>query len=198
MDPTQAPPPASSHGRAEPVSALVDTIGDERTPNEACPQRVLVATDASPTSAAAELAGIELSSRVGASLVFLSVIDPSRLRLPGGLFHTRVDQVRAQRESALASSVATARQLGIAAQFLIWEGDPGASVIDAAEAEDADFIIVGSHARGPVGRLLLGSVSSHVVDHAHRPVVVVRPGQRLDDVLPDFAPEGACEREDRR
>jgi nucleotide-binding universal stress UspA family protein len=165
----------------------VSTFGDERTPSGSCPERVLVATDTSLTSAAAELAGMELSSRVGASLVFLSVIDPSRLRLPGGLFHTRVDQVRALRESALARSVANARQLGIAAQFLIWEGDPGASVIDAAEAEGADLIIVGSHGRGPVGRLLLGSVSSHVVAHAHVRVVVVRPGQRLDDVFPDCA-----------
>jgi nucleotide-binding universal stress UspA family protein len=174
---------ASSRAWVEPVSAVIDTVGDERTANKAYPQRVLVATDTTPTSAAAELVGIELSSRVGASLVFLSVIDPSQLRLPGGIFHTRVDQVRAQRESALAKSVANARQIGIAAQFLIWEGNPGASVIDAAEAEGADLIIVGSHDRGAVGRLLLGSVSSYVVDHGHQPVLVIRPGQRLDDVF---------------
>lgn len=148
------------------------------------PKRVLVATDTSATSAAAEQAGIELSSRVGASLILLSVIDPSRLRLPGGLFHTRVDQARAERESAVARVVASARQRGVAAHYLIWEGDPGASVIEAAEAEGADLIVVGSHDRGPVGRLLLGSVSSYVVDHARRPVVVIRPSQRLDDVWP--------------
>jgi nucleotide-binding universal stress UspA family protein len=148
------------------------------------PRRVLVATDTSWTSAAAEEAGIELSSRVGADLVFLSVIDPSRLRLPGGLFHTRVDQVRAELEWALAKVVAKARESGVVTQFLIWEGDPGACVGDAAEAEAADVILVGSHGRGPVGRLLLGSVSSYVVDHGRLPVVVVRPGQRLDDVWP--------------
>jgi nucleotide-binding universal stress UspA family protein len=147
------------------------------------PGRVLVATDTSATSAAAEAAGIELSSRVGASLVFVSVIDPARLRLPGGLFHTRVDQVRAQRESALTRSVSSARQVGVAAQFLIWEGDPGVSVIEAADAEDADVVVVGSHSRGAVGRLLLGSVSSYVVEHSRRPVMVIRPGQRLDDIL---------------
>jgi nucleotide-binding universal stress UspA family protein len=156
----------------------------EEHAREPRPQRVLVATDTSQASTGAEQAGLELSSRVGASLIFLSVIDPSGLRLPGGLFHTRVDQVRTQRESALARSVAKARQLGVDAQFLIWEGDPGSSVIEAAEAEGADVIIVGSHARGPVGRLLLGSVSSHVVLGASRPVVVIRPGQRLDDVWP--------------
>ena len=161
--------------------------GETRHPESGL-QRVLVATDTSATSAAAERAGVELASRVGASLILLSVIDPSRLRLPGGLFHTRVDQIRSDRETALARSVDAARQQGIAAQYLIWEGDPGASVIDAAEAEGADVIVVGSHARGPVGRLLLGSVSSHLVAHAPRPVLVIRPSQRLDDVWPVAVP----------
>ena len=147
-------------------------------------KRVLVATDTCSTSAGAERAGIELSARLGASLILLSVIDPTRLRLPGGLFHTRVDQVRSDRESALVTVVTQARQLGIAAQFLIWEGDPGASVIEAAESEGADIIVIGSHARGPIGRLLLGSVSSYVVAHGRQPVIVIRPGQRLDDAWP--------------
>jgi nucleotide-binding universal stress UspA family protein len=148
------------------------------------PRRVLVATDARATSSGAEQAGVQLAARAGASLIFLSVIDPSRLRLPGGLFHTRVDQVRAQRESALSRVVENARRHGVSAQFLIWEGDPGASVIEAAAAEAADVIVVGSHDRGPVGRLLLGSVSAHVVEHSARQVVVIRPGQELDDVWP--------------
>jgi len=95
-----------------------------------------------------------------------------------------------QRESALAKVVAQARESRVAAQFLIWEGDPGSVVIEAAEAEGADVIIVGSHDRGPVGRLLLGSVSSYVVDHSRRPVVVIRPGQRLADVWPVVASAG--------
>lgn len=143
--------------------------------------RVLVATDTTAASVGAERAGIELALRMGASLIVLYVIDPSRLRLTGGLFHTRVDQVRAVRESALARIVADAREVGVAAQFLIWEGDPGACVLEAAEAEGADVIVVGSHGRGRVGRLLLGSVSSVVVDRARRPVVVIRPDQSLDD-----------------
>lgn len=155
------------------------------------PRRVLVATDASATSAAAELAGVEIAAQVGASLVFVSVIDPSGLRLPGGLFHTRVDQVRSQREAALARNVAKARERGVATQFLIWEGDPGSSVIDAAEAEGADLIVVGSHNRGPIGRRLLGSVSSYVLRHARGQVVVIRPDQGLADVWP-LHPDGGA------
>jgi nucleotide-binding universal stress UspA family protein len=152
------------------------------------PRRVLVATDTSWTSTAAETAGIELAAWANAQLILLSVIDPARLRLPGGLFHTRVDQVRGERESALAKVVARARESGVVAQFLIWEGDPGVCVSDAAEAEGADVILVGSHGRGPVGRLLLGSVSSYVVAHGRLPVVVVRPGQQLVDIWPFALP----------
>ena len=165
--------------------ATFETATERRTTR----RLVLLATDTSATSASAERAGVELAARIGANLILLSVIDPSRLRLPGGVFHTRVDQVRTERESALARIVEDARRHGVSALFLIWEGDPGAVVIEAAEAEGADVIVVGSHARGPVGRLLLGSVSSYVVDHAKRTVVVVRPGQRVDDVWPiDISP----------
>jgi nucleotide-binding universal stress UspA family protein len=154
------------------------------------PRLVLVATDTSTTSASAERAGIELAARVGAGLILLTVIDPARLRLPGGLFHTRVDQVRSERGPALARIVEDARSHGVSALSLIWEGDPGTVVIEAAEAEGADVIVVGSHARGAVGRLLMGSVSAYVVDHSRRTVVVIRPDQRLDDVWPIDRPHG--------
>jgi nucleotide-binding universal stress UspA family protein len=171
-----------------PVAQVIGTSGEQGV---STPRRVLVATDTSAASASAERAGLELAAKVGASLICVSVIDPSRFRLPGGLFHTRVDQVRGQRESALIGIVATARQRGVVAQYLIWEGDPGASLIEAAEAESADVIVVGSHERGPIGRLLLGSVSSYVVDHGQQQVIVIRPGQRLADVWPVAASE-AC------
>ena len=189
MDPSSQLSTASYSRRSEAPSLPLATAQREDVP--APPRRVLVATDASATSAGAERAGVEIAAQVGASLVFVSVIDPSRLRLPGGLFHTRVDQVRSQREVALAGIVARARELGVAAQFLIWEGEPGSSVIDAADAEGADLIVVGSHNRGPIGRRVLGSVSSYVVRHARGQVVVVRPGQNLADVWPGSPESGA-------
>ena len=164
---------------------MTTTEAETRQPR---PQRILVATDGTPTSSGAEQAAVELAALERATLIVLSVIDPSRLRLPGGLFVSRVDQVRAERERELSKLVDRARQSGVSAQFLIWQGDPGTVVLEAAEAEHADLVVVGSHDRGPVGRLLLGSVSSHVVAHAAVPVLVIRPGQPLVDVWPQAIP----------
>lgn len=136
--------------------------------------KVLLATDLSPASEGATDEAFELAGRLGASLLAVSVIDPGQLRLPGGRFGQRVDQVRTERETVAQELVARGRHLGIRVDFLIWEGEPGESIVAAAEAEGADLIIVGSHGRGAVGRFLIGSVSDHVVRNAPCPVLVVR------------------------
>jgi len=138
--------------------------------------RILLATDLSAASAGAADEALELAARLDASLLAVSVIDPSQLRLPGGRFGQRVDQVRSAREAVAQELVARGRRMGVPVTFLIWEGEPGESIVDAAEAERADLIVVGSHGRGAVGRFLIGSVSDHVVRHAPCPVLVVRSG----------------------
>jgi nucleotide-binding universal stress UspA family protein len=70
--------------------------------------------------------------------------------------------------------VGRGRQLGVVVRSLVWQGEPGPAILEAADAEDVDLIVVGSHGRGAVGRLLVGSVSEHVIRHAERPVMVVR------------------------
>jgi nucleotide-binding universal stress UspA family protein len=135
---------------------------------------VVLATDLSPTSEAATNAAMDLAATLGARLLAVSVVDPGTLRVPGGRYLVRVDQVRAERERFAQVLVARGRSLGVAVDFLVWEGDPGEAIIDAAQAEGADMIVVGSHGRGTVGRFLIGSVSDHVVRHASCPVLVVR------------------------
>jgi nucleotide-binding universal stress UspA family protein len=135
---------------------------------------VVLATDLSPTSEAATTAAMDLAATLGARLLAVSVVDPGTLRVPGGRYLVRVDQVRAERERFAQVLVARGRSLGVAVDFLVWEGDPGEAIIDAAQAEGADMIVVGSHGRGTVGRFLIGSVSDHVIRHASCPVLVVR------------------------
>lgn len=145
----------------------------QRRPRRAV-QRVLLATDLSPASEGATRQAIDLAHDLGASLLVVSVIDPDA-RGTLGARGERMDQRRAARELAAQAVVVRGRQAGIAVSFLIWEGDPGPAIVEAAAAEEADLVVVGSHGRGRVGRFMLGSVSDHVVRNATAPVLVVRP-----------------------
>ena len=71
-----------------------------------------------------------------------------------------------------------ARAADVTAEFLIWTGDPGSSITAAAEAEGADLVVVGTRGRSGAERMLLGSVSDHVVRNAACPVLLVRPTER--------------------
>jgi nucleotide-binding universal stress UspA family protein len=67
-------------------------------------------------------------------------------------------------------------------------GHPAQVIADLAESEDADLIVAGSHGRGPVTDLLLGSFTSHLLKVAQRPVLIVpwRP-HRTHPESPDSA-----------
>jgi nucleotide-binding universal stress UspA family protein len=137
-------------------------------------RRILLATDLSEASEGASLQALDLAHDLGSALLIVSVIDPGSLRLPGGRFGTRVDQVRTRREETAQELVSRGRSAGVHVNFLIWDGDPGESIVEAARSEQVDLVVVGSHGRGSVGRFLIGSVSDYVVRHAHCPVLVVR------------------------
>jgi nucleotide-binding universal stress UspA family protein len=136
-------------------------------------RRMLLATDLSEASEGATKQAIELARDLGATLLVVSVIDPAVHGAAGGRVE-RMDQRRRSRETAAQEVVVRGRRAGVPVSFMIWEGEPGPSIVDAATSEQVDMVIVGSHGRGPMGRLLIGSVSEHVVRNAPCPVLVVR------------------------
>jgi len=136
-------------------------------------RRILLATDLSPASDGAAIQAIELAHDLGAELLVVSVIDSPTIRAVG-LGSQRPDVVRASREIAAQALVGRGRAAGVRVTFLIWDGDPGQSIVDAATSEQVDLVVVGSHGRGAVGRFLVGSVSEYVVRNARCPVLVVR------------------------
>jgi nucleotide-binding universal stress UspA family protein len=136
--------------------------------------QIVLATDLSSASEAATDEAFRLAAGLHARLLAVCVIDLRTLELPGGKFRRRIDQERGRLEAAAAELVARGRRDHVATKFLIWEGDPAEAIIDAAESEGADVIVVGSHGRGALGRALIGSVSDQIVRRAPCPVLVVR------------------------
>jgi nucleotide-binding universal stress UspA family protein len=63
---------------------------------------------------------------------------------------------------------------GLTADTAVREGDPRSAIVDEAEEWQADLIVVGSHGRTGLTRMLLGSVATAVVNHAKCSIEVVR------------------------
>jgi nucleotide-binding universal stress UspA family protein len=135
--------------------------------------RILLATDLSTSSEGASDEAIQLARALGAELLAVSVIDSER-PAPFERQSARMDQRRAARELAAQVLVVRGRRAGVPTSFLVWEGDPGPSIVDAADAEAADLVVIGSRGRNRLERAVLGSVSDHVLRHAHCPVLIVR------------------------
>lgn len=153
-------PASASTGHAQTLPARIRTI--------------LLASDLSSASANAEELAFELATRLDGALLLVSVIDPSGLWLPTGGYRQRIDQAREARQIAAQGIVDRGRRVGVPIRTLIWEGDPAESIVEAAIAEGVDLIVVGSHQRRGVDRLVMGSVSEQVVRTSPVPVVVAR------------------------
>jgi nucleotide-binding universal stress UspA family protein len=139
---------------------------------------ILLASDLSSASVNAEDLAFELAGRLESSLLLVSVIDPRGLWLPTGGYRQRMDQARDARQIAAMGVVERGHRDGVSIRTLIWEGDPAESIVEAAIAEDVDLIVVGSHQRRGVDRLVMGSVSEQVVRTSPVPVVVARRAPR--------------------
>jgi len=146
--------------------------------------QILVPVDGSPTAEQALREAIALARRSGARLRLLHVVD--ELAYVNGFesamnyLNEIVPLMREAGEKLLARGCAQARAQGVEADSVLVEQGPGA-VCDhvAAQARlcKADLLVVGSHGRRGVGRLLLGSDAEQIVRHAPVPVLVVRAPQ---------------------
>lgn len=168
-----APAPTSERPPGD-VASLPLRSADTRTGI----RTILLASDLSSASANAEDLAFELAERLSGTLLLVSVIDPRGLWLPTGGYRQRVDQAREARQIAAKGIVDRGRRDGVPVRMLIWEGDPAESIVEAAIAEDVDLIVVGSHQRRGVDRLVMGSVSEQVVRTSPVPVVVARRAAR--------------------
>lgn len=86
----------------------------------------------------------------------------------------------AEEEMTVATEELTARverelrDAGLTTEAKVVHGDPREAIVDAARTMGVDLVIVGSHGRTGLGKLLMGSVASHVVTHAPCTVMVVK------------------------
>ena len=145
-------------------------------------KRILVTTDGSELSGKAVDHAIALAKVHGAELVALKVVHiQNDERWDGALIHdsgARAEQEMRWSEAsqAIVDGVASAAQAaGVNAQAVIEKSNFIAdTVIEVAKKNACDLIVMASHGRRGLARVLLGSETQHVLTHSHIPVLVLR------------------------
>jgi nucleotide-binding universal stress UspA family protein len=152
-------------------------------PLSATLRRVILGIDDSPGSgdAAQWLRRFPLPEACEVRLVTVLPLLDNWLRAPMALtpplveeFETLADLERGRAQERLHDLAATLRVGGKQTVTELRSGDPALGILQVAEEEGADLIVVGSHGQGAAERFLIGSVSEKVVRHAPCSVLVVR------------------------
>ena len=139
-------------------------------------QRILIATDGSPSGMEAVDFGIELAHAEGAEATFIHVTPPVEWAVyPFGPFDAIPNEPpQAEEDEPLRAAMERAAEKGVVAHPVSVLGDPVSQIAAYAGQMNADLIVVGSRGLGGVTSALLGSVSKGLLKHADRPVLVVR------------------------
>lgn len=140
---------------------------------------ILVATDGSKFSEVAAREAVTMAKTCGAGLVVITAV-PAESSAPLDIVSQNMQkEMIAGREMAAAeSSIKFVRDLAekenVLVSALIYAGTPADVIIHAAEEKKADLIVLGSHGRTGIDRLLLGSVAERVIGTADCATLVVK------------------------
>ena len=153
-------------------------------------KKVLVATDFSEPSEAALAYGRELARTFGAALTVLHVVDNLLTRAYGTEgFVVAEPDLQAGLEASARAQVdallwAEDGDILRATGFVITSNEPAAAIVTYARDAGTDLLVMGTHGRGAVAQLLMGSVAERVVRTAPCPVLTVRHPEH-EFVLPE-------------
>lgn len=153
-------------------------------------KKVLVATDFSEPSEAALAYGRELARSLGGQLVVLHVVNDTFAATagPDGFVFTNPGMqasVNAAGQKRVDDLISVEDRTLLGAQGTVVTSDaPASAIVKYAKDSDVNLIVIGTHGRGGMAHLLLGSIAERVVRIAPCPVLTVRHPER-EFVLPD-------------
>lgn len=136
------------------------------------PTKIMVPLDGSRLAEVALPEAFEFGRR-GATVLLLRAAEATRLPAADPT-ESQVAVVR-EAEGYLVSVAARARKAGVEkVETSVWYGPPAESIIDAARVRDIDLIVMSSHGRSGLGRLVLGSVAETVLRGTTTPILLLR------------------------
>jgi nucleotide-binding universal stress UspA family protein len=142
--------------------------------------RIVVGTDGSETAKQAVREAAQLAKQTGAALYIVSAFDPvpqgrlreERLEAPSDIEYTLgpTEDV----DATLADAAKDVDDAGVEVRTIARQGEPADAILDVAEEESADLIVVGNKGMTGAKRFLLGSVPNKVSHHAPSSVLIIR------------------------
>ncbi len=144
-------------------------------------ERILIATDGNELSKNAVDAGLGLAAKMGAEVfVYSSVPRYPHLYFEGAVVVTPAEAVRIEREwnhqalMVVEDVVKQAQANSVKATAVMGHGAVAEGIINAATKHQCDLVVMASHGRKGILRMLLGSETLDVLTHCHIPVLVLR------------------------
>ncbi len=141
---------------------------------------IVVGTDGSETATLAVREAVDMAGAVGATLEIVSAYAPvSEARLRAERRDAPEDvqwaiSPKQEVEASLSDAADIAREAGVSVNTHAREGDPADAIIDVAEEQKSDVIVIGNKGMTGARRFLLGSVPDKISHHASCSVLIVR------------------------
>lgn len=143
-------------------------------------KHILIATDGSPIANKAAKAGIALASRLGANVTAYSAVEPLvALGLEGYAFPKTMEKFQEDARQLATKRAADvckmAQSAGVRCAPYVTRGSTThQAIIEAAKKRKCDVIVMGSHGRRGMPKLIMGSVTQRVLAYTRLPVLVLR------------------------
>jgi nucleotide-binding universal stress UspA family protein len=143
---------------------------------------VLVPTDFSDASETALTYGRGLAEAFGASLHLVHVMEDLLAHAWAAEVYVAAvpnlrEEIERESQQRLSAMLPEADRDRLRAEIALLSGNPFIEIIRYAKAHDIDLIVMGTHGRGPIAHMLLGSVAEKVVRKSPCPVLTVRDAQ---------------------
>jgi nucleotide-binding universal stress UspA family protein len=132
-------------------------------------RNILIATDGSRYSDAAASEAIGIAKRCGGSLIVISVAFSDK-----EIILAEDDEEMISAKDNVKKIIELAEKEGIKTEGLTVRGKPYEAIVETSKQKRADLIVVGSHGRTGLDRLLMGSVTERVIGHSESAVLVVK------------------------
>ena len=143
-------------------------------------KNVLLPTDGSEFANAALVKGAQFAKSISANIIVAYVTPPWDVAAPAEVVIAfPAHEVEANMRKAAEETLAAAKKLveaeGLTCDTVhVPDKHPAEGVLEAAEKSGSDIIVLGSHGRRGLSKLLLGSTAQEIVTRAHIPVLIIR------------------------